>query len=110
MCTQVTLHQIPKSCNLRDTVNGFRDRLDFPLCAGDGTHVPIIGPLVNKVDYYNRKVHYSVKLLAVADHNLQFWSIIVGWSGKIHDERMFANYIFPERPVQNSRGLVCPFQ
>lgn len=51
--------KVPRGTDLRDIVNGFRDRWGFPQCAGaiDGTHVPIIAPHVNKADYYNRKGH-----------------------------------------------------
>ncbi|GAA6087254.1 putative nuclease HARBI1 [Tachysurus ichikawai] len=54
------LIKIPTGNNLRNVVNGFRDRWGFPQCAGaiDGTHVPIIAPHVNKSDYYNRKGYY----------------------------------------------------
>lgn len=84
---------VPGGTALRDVVNGFRDRWGFPQCAGaiDGTHVPIIAPHVNRADYYNRKGHYSVILQAVVDHKLQFWDINVGWPGKVHDARVFAN-------------------
>lgn len=85
--------KVPKGSDLRDIVNGFMDRWGFPQCAGtiDGTHVLIIAPHVNRANYYNRKCHYSVILQAVVDQKLQFWDINVGWSGKIHDARVFAN-------------------
>lgn len=46
--------------------------------------VPIIAPCQTKADFYNL-------LQAVEDHKLQFWDIDVGWPGKVHDARVFAN-------------------
>lgn len=85
--------KVPQGNHLREIVNGFRDKWGFPQCAGaiDGTHVPIIAPHQSKADFYNRKGYYSVLLQAVVDHKLQFWDINVGWPGKVHDARVFAN-------------------
>lgn len=85
--------KVPQGNDLRDIFNGFRDKWGFPQCAGaiDGTHVPIIAPRQTKADFYNRKGYYSVLLQVVVDHKLQFWDINVGWPGKVHDARVFAN-------------------
>lgn len=111
--------QVPRGTDLRDIVNGFRDRWGFPQCAGaiDGTHVPIIAPHVNKADYYNRKGHYSVILQAVVDHKLQLWDINVG--GKkymmqeclqtLHFSRKASLEDFFHCGLRDSRGLVFPY-
>ena len=41
--------KIPTGDGLKEVVDGFRDKLDFPQCAGvvDGTHIPIISPGVS---------------------------------------------------------------
>uniref|UniRef100_A0A673GDD1 DDE Tnp4 domain-containing protein n=1 Tax=Sinocyclocheilus rhinocerous TaxID=307959 RepID=A0A673GDD1_9TELE len=85
--------KVPQGNVLRDIVNGFRDKWGFPQCVGaiDGTHVPMIAPRKTKADFYNRMGYYSVLLQAVVDHKLQFWDINVGWPGKVHDARVFAN-------------------
>ena len=39
----------------------------------------------------NRKGYYSVVLRAIVDCNYKFFDINVGWSGKVHDARVFRN-------------------
>lgn len=66
--------KVPHRNDLRDIVNGFRDKWGFPQCAGaiDDTHALIIEPRQTKADFYNGKGYYSVLLQAVVDHKLQF--------------------------------------
>jgi hypothetical protein len=65
--------QLPEGDALREVVRGFQIRCGFPQCAGaiDGSHIPIIAPEENHVDYFNRKGWHSVLLQGVVDH--QFW-------------------------------------
>jgi hypothetical protein len=72
---------------------GYRDRWGFPQCVGaiDGSHIPILAPSEHRNEYYNRKGWYSVQLQAVCDHRYRFWDIEVGWPGRAHDARVFAN-------------------
>ena len=105
-----TYLKAPNHQETMDIVRGFRDRWSFPQCAGtiDGSHIPIIAPSENRNDYYNRKGWYSVILQAVCDHRYRIWDIDVGWPGKVHDARVFANsaiyrageagVLFPDRP------------
>ena len=41
----------------------------FPNCVGaiDGTRIPILAPLINKEDFFNRKGFYSINAMAVCD-------------------------------------------
>ncbi len=59
--------------DLWEVIQGFRMRWGFPQCAGaiDGSHIPIIAPKENHVDYFNCKGWHSVLLQGVVDH--QFW-------------------------------------
>ena len=102
-------------------MQGYRDVWGFPQCCGaiDGTHIPIVGPKEHKNDYYNRKGWYSMICQAICDHRYRFWDIEVGWPGKVHDARVFANSaifrdgdqgtLFPDRPEQFGNTNVPPF-
>ena len=85
---------IPKDEKLRDIVDGFDACWGFPQCAGaiDGTHIPILRPAGDSgSDYYNRKGFYSIIMQAVVDYRGTFLDIYIGWPGKVHDARVFAN-------------------
>ena len=57
----------------------------------DGSHIPILTPKEDPLDYYNRKVRHSIVLQALVDHEYQFMNIFVGWPGSCHDARIIAN-------------------
>ena len=77
----------PTGQSLRRIVDGFLSKWGFPQCTGaiNGSHISIIAPTENPVDYYNRKGHHSVILQA------EFVDVCVGWSGSIHDARVLGN-------------------
>ena len=54
----------PTGQRLQTIVDGFLSKWGFPQCIGaiDGSHIPIIAPSENPLDYYNRKGHHSVIL------------------------------------------------
>lgn len=89
----------PSETDFKTIIQSFRDHWGFPHCGGaiDGTHIGILAPPENSGDYYNRKGFYSVILQGVVDHRLRFWDINVGWAGKVHDARVFANSSLYER-------------
>ncbi|KAI7803548.1 putative nuclease HARBI1-like [Triplophysa rosa] len=62
--------KLPDGDALWEVLQGFQMRCGFPQCAGaiDGSHIPIIAPEENHVDYFNRKGWYSVLLQGVVDH------------------------------------------
>ena len=84
---------IPTGEGLRRIVNGFSSKWGFPQCIGaiDGSHIPIIAPSENPLDYYNRKGYHSVILQALVDHEYRFLDVYVGWPGSVHDARVLAN-------------------
>ena len=61
--------RFPEGTRLREIVEGFEVCWGFPQVAGaiDGTHIPIISPLENPSDYYNRKGFYSIIMQAIVD-------------------------------------------
>ncbi|XP_028297768.1 protein ANTAGONIST OF LIKE HETEROCHROMATIN PROTEIN 1-like [Gouania willdenowi] len=83
----------PSEADFRNIVHGFRDKWKFPQVVGaiDATHISIRAPADDADEYHNRKGFYSILLQAVVDHDLKFWNINIGWPGKVHDARAFAN-------------------
>ena len=98
-CKALTNHllsmhvHIPSGDKLRDIVDGFESDWGFPQAAGaiDGSHIAIVRPTESASDYYNRKGYYSVIIQAMVDHHGLFLDVYVGWPGKVHDARVFAN-------------------
>ena len=84
---------IPKGNELDEIMRTYKDKWQFPMCAGaiDGTHIPIIAPLVDHADYVNRKGYHSIVMQAVVDCKYLFRDIVVGWPGSVHDARIFSN-------------------
>uniref|UniRef100_A0A8C8SK72 DDE Tnp4 domain-containing protein n=1 Tax=Pelusios castaneus TaxID=367368 RepID=A0A8C8SK72_9SAUR len=78
--------------NVRKIIEGFQD-LGFPNCGGalDGTHIPILAPDHLAREYINQKGYFSMVLQALVDHRGRFTDINAGWSGKVHDARIFRN-------------------
>ena len=85
--------QVPRGEKLREIVDGFESFWGFPQAAGaiDGSHIPIIRPDESAADYYNRKGYYSIVVQALVDHCGLFMDVCIGWPGKVHDARVFAN-------------------
>ena len=85
--------KIPNGDRLKEIVEGFELILGFPQAAGaiDGTHIPIIRPQYSSADYYNRKGFYSIIMQGLVDFRGIFMDVYIGWPGKVHDARVFAN-------------------
>ena len=98
---------LPQNECLRQTLNGFQSRWGFPQTVGaiDGTHIPIMCPLDSGTDYYNRKGFYSMLIQAVVDFRGIFIDVNIGWPGKVHDARVFANSTLYQK---GSNGTLFP--
>lgn len=85
--------QMPQADALKEVVKGFANDHDFPQCAGavDGTHIPIASPRDCPADYYNRKGWHSIIMQGTVNSKGLFMNIYVGWPGRVHDARVFAN-------------------
>ena len=85
--------RMPQGENLQVVVDGFFQRWQFPQCAGaiDGTHIKIIAPKDNPLDYWNRKQYHSIVMQALVDHQYRFMDVYIGWPGSTHDARVLAN-------------------
>lgn len=88
--------KIPQGAALKEVVSGFASDHDFPQCAGavDGTHIPIASPQECPADYYNRKGWHSILMQGTVNNKGLFIDIYVGWPGRVHDARVFANSSF----------------
>ena len=84
---------IPKREEVKEIMRIYKDKWQFPMCAGaiDGTHIPIIAPVVDHADYVNRKGYHSIVMQAVVDSKYLFRDVVVGWPGSVYDARIFSN-------------------
>ena len=66
-CSKV--HPLSNGARSQNDCDGFESKWGFPQCTGaiDRSHIPIIAPAENALDYYNRKGFHSVTLQAVVD-------------------------------------------
>ena len=85
--------KFPKGAELDRVLHEYEEKWGFLQCGGaiDGSHIPIIGPNIDRANYYNRKGWYSIILQAVVDDRYRFTDIMEGWPGSVHDARVFAN-------------------
>ena len=97
-CHAISMHllpkyvQIPTGNRLKDIVDGFEMSWSFPQAAGaiDGSHIPIVRPQESASDY-NWKGYYSIIMQGLVDFRSLFTDVYIGWPGKVHDARVFAN-------------------
>ena len=80
--------QIPTGDMLKAVQYGFFHKWGFPQCVGaiDGTHIPILAPSKNPIDYFNHKGYHSIVMQALVDHNYRFMDIYVGWLMKPYSD------------------------
>lgn len=57
----------------------------------DGCHVKIMVPVHLHDQYINRKLDYSLNVMAVCDSYGKFTSILSGYPGSVHDQRVLRN-------------------
>ncbi len=85
--------KMPVGNELHRVIEQFKTKWGFPQCVGaiDGSHIPVKAPVEFHADYYNRKGWYSIILQGLVDSSYKFIEINIGWPGKVHDARVFAN-------------------
>lgn len=59
--------------------------IPYVVGAIDGSHIPIIAPRDNHVDYFNRKGFHSILLQLTVAANCSVWNYDVGWAGSTHE-------------------------
>ena len=84
--------RIPGDEGLREVVEGFKVNWAFhsvlELFMG---HIPIMLLEDFPADYYNHKGWHSILMQGMMNHLGQFMDVYIGWSGRVHYTRVFAN-------------------
>jgi hypothetical protein len=96
-CKMVRLHlqkifiQIPNENRLRVLAKEFEKLHNIPYIIGaiDGSHIPVLAPVIGGEDYYCRKSFHSALLQGIVDTNCIFWDYEFGWAGSLHDWTVF---------------------
>ena len=70
-----------------------RTRSELPNVAGaiDGTHIPIIAPREDAVDYFSRYQQHDMIVQGVVDGTGKFIDAVAGFPGSAHDARVLRN-------------------
>ncbi|XP_070386061.1 putative nuclease HARBI1 [Dermacentor albipictus] len=85
---------LPTSAEAKSVKRRFYNIAGFPGVTGciDCTHVQIISPGGDNAEVYrNRKGVFWINVQAVTGPELQFFDIVAGWPGSVHDSRIFEN-------------------
>lgn len=85
------LVQFPSEVQFRVLVAEFQALHGIPYIVGaiDGSHIPILAPLIGGEDYYCRKSFHSALLQGIVDVHCKFWDFEFGWAGSLHDWSVF---------------------
>ncbi|CAI2194863.1 5368_t:CDS:2 [Funneliformis geosporum] len=61
----------------------------------DGSHIVLANVLLKQPEtYWSRKKRYSIQLQRIVDHKGIFIDYEIGWSGSVHDARVYKNSHF----------------
>lgn len=86
-----------------------RTRSELPNVVGtiDSTHIPIIAPRVDAVDYFNRYQQHDMIVQGVVNGTGKFIDAVAGFPGSAHDARVLRNSnIYQE--AENGNILQAP--
>ena len=75
---------------------------------GDGTHIPLLGPVKDPQDYFCYEGFYSLNIQAVCDYRGMFMNVECMWPGSVHDAKVFANSAINHKFISGT--LPCTFQ
>jgi hypothetical protein len=92
-CKMVRLHlqtifiQALDENRLRVLAKDFERLHNIPYIIGaiDGSHIPVLAPVIGGEDYYCRKSFHSALLQGIVDANCIFWDYKFGWAGSLYD-------------------------
>ena len=93
---------IPKGEELNEVMRIYKDKWQFPMCAGaiDGTHIPIIAPVVDHVDYVNWKGYHSIVMQAVVDSKYLFRDVVWGGWAVSTTREFFPIHVYTRREMK----------
>lgn len=74
-----------------ETFQGTRSDLPNVFGAINGTHIPIIAPRVDAVDYFSRYQQHDMIVQGVVNGTGKFIDAVAGFPGSAHDARVLRN-------------------
>ena len=79
--------QTSSKSQFRILTSRFEKLQDIPYIIGaiDGSHIPILAPLIDGQDYFCRKSYHSAILQRIVGPDCIFWDYEFGWAGSLHD-------------------------
>ena len=99
--------RLPSSSELPHIIQkfGLRSKISNVIAAVDDSHIPVLAPIRNKEDYFDRKHRYSILMQGLVGPDLQFFDVFVGVPGSVHDSRLlrlskFGGDMFDEHILQ----------
>ncbi|MCO5547012.1 hypothetical protein L7F22_000452 [Adiantum nelumboides] len=81
--------------------------IPFVVGAIDGSHIPIIAPRHNHVDYFNQKCFHSILLQFTVAANCSIWNYDVGWAGSGHVSLNFSRSNIGQACARGELDLVA---
>ncbi|XP_046406248.1 protein ANTAGONIST OF LIKE HETEROCHROMATIN PROTEIN 1-like [Ischnura elegans] len=84
--------QFPRdNARKEEFARGFWSLWQFPNTFGalDGTHIRIIKPSEDPMDYWNYKGYHSMVLMALVDHEYKFLYTNIGRQGRVNDATVY---------------------
>ena len=82
---------IPEMTECIATFERTRSELPNVACAIDGTHIPIIAPREDAVDYFSRYQLHDMIVQRIVDGTGKFIEAVAGFPGSAHDARVLRN-------------------
>ena len=88
---QPVLVQTPNESQFRVIASRFEQLHGIPYIIGaiDGSHIPVLAPVIGGEDYYCRKSFHSAILQGIVGPDCMFWDYEFGWAGSLHDWAVF---------------------
>ena len=83
--------QTPSESQFRVLASRFEKLHGIPYIIGaiDGSHIPVLAPVIGGQDYYCRKSFHSAILQGIVGPDCMFWDYEFGWAGSLHDWSVF---------------------